>query len=273
MTFQPVVPISGYAGWRFLQRTMDNQVAAFEKSQPVVRATDYFRENIGKVRTAEDLVSDRRLLEVALGAYGLDDDIDNKFFIRKILEDGTTADDALANRLSDKRYFAFSLAFGLSPDGVPRTNVSAFVERVIDRFETKQFARAVGQTDPDMRLALNVSEGVADILKNNQSDTARWFSVMGNAPLRRVFEAALGLPSSIGRIDLDQQLDAFRDRARSVFGTDKVEDFTDPERQEDLIRLFLVRAQVAQFAAASGGSTALTLLQNTPSVVPDLLPR
>ena len=113
--FQPVIPIGGLGGWRFLQQTYDNQFKAFTQSTQLQRGSDYFRENIGKVETAEDLVGDRRLLTVALGAFGLQDDINSQFFIRKILEEGTANEDALANRFSDPRYKEMSQAFGFGP--------------------------------------------------------------------------------------------------------------------------------------------------------------
>ena len=69
--FQPIVPTGGLAGWRFLQRTYDTQFEAFSKSVSLQRDTDYFKENIAEATTAEALVSDRRLLTVALGAFGL----------------------------------------------------------------------------------------------------------------------------------------------------------------------------------------------------------
>ncbi len=264
MTFQPVIPLAGYAGWRFLQRTMESQQTAFQESAPVKRDTDYFREKIGSIKTAEDLVADRRLLSVALGAYGLDDDINNKYFIERVLGDGIASDDALSNRLSDKRYFAFSLAFGLGNDAVPRTGLTFFADDIIARYEQKQFALSVGDQDEDMRLALNVEGALKDIVANNTSENAQWFSVLGNAPLRKVIETALGLPSSIGRIDLDQQLTSFKDRAQSVFGSDKVADLAADQTQEDLIRLFLVRSQAEQSAQINSGNIALSLLQSGP---------
>jgi hypothetical protein len=69
-------------------------------------------------------VGDRRLLEVALGAFGLDDDIRNRFFIRKVLEEGTTSPSRrFANRLSDKRYLALAETFGFGDR--PGGNVGA----------------------------------------------------------------------------------------------------------------------------------------------------
>ena len=89
MTFQPVIPVGGLAGWGFLNRTMQVQTTAFQKSPTLLRDTEYFAQNIGDIQSADQLVSDRRLLRVALGAFGLSDDINNTHFVRKILSDGT----------------------------------------------------------------------------------------------------------------------------------------------------------------------------------------
>lgn len=260
MSFQPVVPFSGYGGWLFLQRTADQQQTAFKESAPVSRATDYFHENIASIETAEDLMADRRLLEVALGAFGLGDDINNKFFIQTILEDGTIDDDALANRLSDSRYRDFSEAFGFGDLGA-RTSISTFPDEMIDRYESREFESAVGEQNNNLRLALNLETGLADLTSLTTSQDAKWFSLLGNRPVREVVQTALGLPSQIAAIDLDQQLEAFKDRSQSVFGTKDVSDLSDPDIQEKMIRLFLIRAEAANSAGLSSGSVALTLLQ------------
>ena len=260
MTFQPVIPLTGYTGWRFLTRTLDQQQQAYTQSAPVARATTYFRENIAKARTVDDLMADRRLLEVALGAFGLSGDINNTAFIRKVLSEGTLNEDAFANRLADKRYAALARTFGFGDLGA-RTGLPRFPDQIIARFETQRFQEAVGQQNGDMRLALGLSQGLTEVLDSSSSDTARWFAMMGNAPLRKVFETAFGLPSSFGRIDLDQQLEGFRSRAQSLFGTDKLADFTDPAIQEKMIRLFLVRSELQTTSATSSASIVLSLLR------------
>jgi hypothetical protein len=260
MTFQPVLPLSGYTGWRFLARTMETQKQALVESAPVSRATTYFRENIAQVRTAEDLVGDRRLLEVALGAFGLEADINNRAFIRKVLEDGTIRDDAIANRLADKRYAAFSRAFGFGDLGAS-TSLSGFADTIIGRYEQKSFEIAVGAQNGDFRQALGLSTGLAEVIAQTTTPRAQWYAVMGNLPLRQVFETALGLPSSLGTLDIDQQLETFESRAKATFGTDKVSDFTDPAIQEKLIRLFLVRSESQAAGPFGAASVALQLLQ------------
>ena len=260
MTFQPVIAGTGYAGWRFLAQTLPAQQQAFRESPVVANAATYFRDNIGAVRTVDDLMADRRLLSVALGAFGLDDDIGNTAFIAKVLSEGTLSEDAFANRLSDKRYAAMSREFGFGDLGA-RTGLFFFAEEIVARFESRQFERAVGNQNGDMRLALNLSTALAEVTAEIPNPATQWFGVMGSPPLRNVFEKALGFSSSFGRIDIDQQRQAFQNRAMATFGTDKVADFADPTLQERLIRLFLIRSEAATNATTSAGATALALLR------------
>lgn len=260
--FQPILPTTGYVGWKFLERTLSTQQKSFAESQPVVRATDNFRDKISTIKTAQDLVQNRELLSVALGAFGLDDDIDNKFFIQKILQDGTVAPDSIANRLADKSYAALSSAFGFGDPGGPFTNLSNFADRIIAKYEKKQFERAVGDQSTDMRLALSIKEGLNDITDQSKGENARWFSVMGSTPMRTIFETALGLPTSMAQIDLDKQLSNFRDRAERVFGVNKVSDFQEPQMQEKLLRMYLIRSEANASTALTSGGIALSLLQS-----------
>ncbi|WP_456390113.1 DUF1217 domain-containing protein [Profundibacter sp.] len=262
--FQPVVPFGGFAGWSFLTRTLDNQKEAYAKSSEVAREVNYFKENISKVQTAEDLVADRTLLKVALEAFGLGEDINNKFFIRKVLEDGTLTDDALANRLSDKRYLEFSKAFGFGDFSVASTVLSDFGSKITAAFKEREFEAAVGDQNEDFRLALGIERDLTDIAGKDLSEDTLWFTVMGNPPLRQVFETAFNLPQSFGALNLDKQLETFKDKAQSAFGDGGIKQFTSAEKQEDLTRLFLLRKDVQALNVNVGsGQTALTLLQSS----------
>lgn len=260
--FQPVIPLPGLAGWQFLQRTYDAQFDAFSKSTQLQRNTEYFRENIGKISSAEDLVSDRRLLTVALGAFGLEEDINNRYFIRKILEEGTLNEDALANRFADSRYQELAAAFGLGPGETPRMGLPGFADGIIDRFEAAQFEAAAGAQNAAVRVALYADRKLSDTALADMSNDAKWFTVLGDPPLRALFERALNLPEAIGQIDIDQQLQIFKDRARVVFGSDRMQDFADETPQQELITKYILRDQLAGFGGGlSAGSIALSLLQ------------
>lgn len=263
MTFQPVLPFGGYSGWAFLSRTLETQQEAFNSSATVQRDTDYFAENISKVETAEDLVNDRRLLSVALGAFGLDDDINNKYFVQKILEDGSIDTDSLANKLSDKRYLEFTKAFGFGDFDVPNTTLSTLPDEITSAFREKQFEVAVGEQNSDMRLALSLDRELGKIADLSTSDDGKWFTIMGNAPLRSVFEEAFGMPTSVGTLDIDRQLEIFKEGAEKMFGTSDLSEIASEDNKTELVRNFLVRSEInAALSNYSPASAALTLLQS-----------
>ena len=60
MTFTPAIIGTGYAGWVALKRSQTQQTATMVNSAEIRRDEDYFRAKIGSVKTAEDLVNDRR---------------------------------------------------------------------------------------------------------------------------------------------------------------------------------------------------------------------
>jgi hypothetical protein len=259
VTFTPVVPFGGYSGWSFLSRTMAAQKSAFVADATLQRDEAYFRENIGKADTAEKLVADRRLLSVALSAFGLDADIDSKFFVKKILEDGTLKTGALANKLADKRYLEFSKAFGFGDFPIANTQKSDFPDKILAAFEARKFETAVGEQDEDMRLALNAKRELGVLANRSLSENGKWYTALGSAPLRSVLQTALGLPSSFASIDIDKQLGILKDYSEKYLGSPDVSQFADPEKVEKLVRLFLVRSQAQ--TGATTQSAALTLLQ------------
>jgi hypothetical protein len=266
VTFQPVVLSGGLPGWAFLNRTLESQKAAFDSSASVQRDVDYLKENLPKADTAEKLISDPRLFRIALSAFGLEADAGNTFFMKKVLEEGTFDPESLANRLSDKRYFEMSKAFGYGDVSPPFTAVSTFVDQVARSFLDQRFEVGVGQADQSMRLALGFERELDRLLSRTSNDDALWYSVMATPPLRQVFEGALRLPSSVGTLDVDRQLALFKNRADTYFGASGVSQFADPEMREALITSFLSQSQLATGpAATTRGSVALALLQSAPS--------
>ncbi|WP_371224989.1 DUF1217 domain-containing protein [Roseovarius sp. 2305UL8-3] len=262
MTFQPVVPISGLSGWTFLQNTLPRQTEAYNSSPVLTRDTDYFAQNIGSVDSAEALVSDRRLLRVALGAFGLQDDINSKALIQKVLEEGTIDDNALANRLSDDRYRQLSQAFGFGDFTGMRTGREGFADEINALYRRRSFEAAVGEQDQTMRLALNAKRELVEIAGRDDTENTKWFNIMGVQPLRQVFETVLGLPSGFGQLDLDRQLDEFKSRASSQLGLSSLAGLKDPEVLDDLVERFVLRDQISASESLSTGSIALSILQS-----------
>jgi len=269
MSFQPVVPIGGLAGWSFLNSTLNTQKQAFESGPRITRDTEYFEQKINQVSSAQELVADRRLLRVALGAFGLQDDLDNRFLIRKILEGGTENTDALANKLSDSRYKDLTEAFGFANQAKPNTQTPGFGTQITASYKTRAFEVAVGDQDQSLRLAMNAERELVKIATDStlDSEDTLWLRIMGNPPLREVLETTLGLPKTFAQLDIDKQLEVFQDRAASQLNISSLTDLSDADLRDTLIERFLLRDQLATTSSLSSTSIALTLLQSSPPIV------
>lgn len=267
MTYQPVISGPGLVGWQFLQRTYDAQFAAFSRSPIVERDSEYFLDRIAEINSASDLVKDRRLLGIALGAFGLQDDIDNRYFIQRILEDGTNSEDALATRLSDNRYRKLSEAFGFGPGETVATGDTERMAALVMQNRLQSFEVAVGEVDETMRIAMYGERAIEELANSESEDKVKWLRILGQPPLRTLFETALGLPGGFGQVDIDKQAEILRDRTRATIGEDVVSQFAKPEARNKLVSLFLARSQIAAAGnAASTNAIALQLLQSAGRV-------
>lgn len=262
MSFQPVLPLTGYSGWGFLKRTMVRQQAVQQALPVQQRDEAYFRDRIGKADTAEKLVNDKRLLRIALTAFGLEGDVNSKAFIQKILEGGTLKEGSLANKLADKQYQKFAAAFGYGDFSVPRTRLSTFADEILTQYRARSFESAVGEQNNTYRLAMNAERELPALAARTISENSKWYTVLGNAPLREVMQTAFGLPKSFWSIDLDQQVAVLKKRTEAAFGSPDISQFKDPAKLETLTRRFILQsAMQGQAAAASPAATALMLLR------------
>lgn len=262
MSYQPVVPMGGYAGWRFLQRTLPQQQAALSASAPILRDEAYFREKIGAINSAEELVGDRRLLKVALTAFGLQDDIANRAYLKKVLESRVADNGSFANRLADKRYRQLAQAFAFGDRTVPRTKLATFPDEILTRFRDRSFEIAVGQSNDTMRVALALQRDLKALAEQPTSDLARWYTVLGTPNLRTVFEQAFNLPASFGTLDLDRQVQVLRERTERLTGQETISQFANPAALETLTQRYFLGAEIAQITRSGVQNTALILLQS-----------
>jgi len=259
----PVLPVGGLAGWSFLSRTMDSQKALVTSSLAIQRDLDYFRERIGGVTEASEIVEDFTLMKVALGAFGLQDDQASRFFIRKVLSEGTVAPDSLANKLSDPRYKAMSEAFGFAESGGPNTTSPGFADRIAAAYRDQTFEAAVGEIDADMRLALGLSRELDRLVDSFASPDARWFGAIGSPPARAVLDTALGFPKSFAALDIDRQMSMFRARSEAVFGVSEIADLAQPGMRDTLRDRFLLMSEISGGAARSVTAPAVSLLSGS----------
>ena len=87
MVFQPVIPLSGFGGWNFLQSTYDAQLETFSKSAQIKNDIDYLTEKFAEPMAVEDFLSDGRLRRITMTAYGLAGEEWKTGYVRTVLDE------------------------------------------------------------------------------------------------------------------------------------------------------------------------------------------
>lgn len=250
-----------YVGWRLLSRTADQQKAIIAAEPQVARDAEHFRQNITQVTKAEDLVADYRMLSVALKAYGLEGDIGNRAFIRKVLESDLSDPKSLANRLSDSRYADLARSFGFAK-ATPATQTDiTLADRISTAHLQAEFELRVGEADNDMRIALHAQRELASIAKGEGSEAGKWYQILGSPPLAQFVQTAFGFGSNLVKLPIDSQVTALQSSAKRYLGVTDIAQLAEPAVLERAIGLYLARAQLDGGGGGSNRfSNALTLL-------------
>ncbi|MBD9493096.1 MULTISPECIES: DUF1217 domain-containing protein [unclassified Ensifer] len=106
--------VSTYLDYSRITRDMRSSLNRIAQQPQIAREAEYYKENIGSVKTVEEFLNDYRLYSYAMKAHGLEDMTYAKAFMRKVLESDLSDESSFANRLTDERYRNFAQAFSFS---------------------------------------------------------------------------------------------------------------------------------------------------------------
>ena len=116
----------------------------------------------------------------------------------------------------------------------------------------------------NLQSVKTLAREIGEFAASENADNSAWFKIMGNPPMRQIFETAFGLPNSFGLLDVGKQRDIFRDKARMIFGDSSLAIFKESENVDKMLRTFFVRKQISESIGSDvRGSTALTLLKSS----------
>ncbi len=140
-------------GYQLIARDFAASIARAEAEPVTKRETAYYEANIGKVKTLDDFLDNYRLYSYAMKAYGLEEQISSKAFMRKVLESDLSAADSFANKLTDARYRTFAAAFNF-----PKSTDSSTLKAVTT---TQLDAIVEAYSEADVRRSTGASQKAA----------------------------------------------------------------------------------------------------------------
>jgi hypothetical protein len=215
--------INTYVGYQLIAKDIGKSLERVQ-SQPVVeRETEYYLENISKMKTIKEFVGNSRLFNYAMKAHGLEDMAYAKAFMVKALEGGIDDPDAFANKMTDPKYRDFVEAFNFARYGETATIFTKAQQGTVDKYLRQTLEQNAGADNEGVRLALYFDRKASTI------DNA--YEILADPALTKVVYTALGLPSTFQGADIDKQAALIEDRIDFA-------DFKDPELKGEFLKRF-----------------------------------
>jgi hypothetical protein len=246
---QPAFPI-----YQALSHSREKQFAQFAQRPLVEREAEYFLKEAKKVETVDDFLNNRRLMAVALSAFGMDEEINYMGRIKKVMSESIDDKDALMNKLIDPRFKEIATEFALGDVGTLKLGLNSFLREIVEKFKVNEFEKYLGEQNPALREV--------EYFKRNIGKIENTYNILGDKVLRSVVTFGLQLPPEMALQSIEKQKSLIDKRL-------DFEDFKDPEFVDKFVRRFLILKDAESseqgFAFGSGSTVknafAIGLLQ------------
>ena len=244
--------LSTIADYTRLTTDLGKSMTQVAQEPDVSRETDYFLSHIGNVKTIDDFLKDYRLYSYAMKAYGLSDMTYAKAFMRKVLTEGVSDNDAFANKLTDTRYRQFASAFNFAALGDQATQTTAATTGTATQYVTQTMEEKAGDQNEGLRLALYFTRKASTITSAYQ--------ILADKAMTQVVQTAMGWPATISSSDIDVQ-------AKMI--TDKIDlaDFQDPAKVTKFVQRFAAMWDATQAQTDNSTNPALVLIAGAASSI------
>lgn len=257
--FQPVIPLTGNNGWKFLQSTYDRQLQSYSNSPQIKADRAYLVEKFSRPVELDAFLKDTRLLRVAMTSFDLGGEEWKRGFISKALNEAADPESNFLARLNNPQYTAFAKAFA-PVDGKITLDPEA-LEKIAESFASASFETAVGEVDESMRLALNYQSDISRVVGEGSTETAILYRILGDVPVRTVLETATGLPADLRKLPVEKQAEMLKAGLQKRFGINDVRTLSSDGVVEKVIQRFHAMESISNGASTvSSASNALTLL-------------
>lgn len=233
---EPAEPVDTLTSYKVITRSLSTTLSRTAATPAVARETAYYKENIAKATTIDAFVNDRRLLNYALKAWGLEDMSYAKGMIKKVLEGGVDDPRSLANTLQSGRFKEFAKTFNYKTWETATPVLEGVKTKTVDNYVRQTLEQTTGETNAGVQLALYFERKAPNITST--------YSILADRNLLKVVQTALGIPASMSASNIDSQVAMIEQKL-------DVADFKDPEK----LGKFLARF-AATYDAANSTATA-----------------
>lgn len=243
---------------RQLTANLPRAIAQVRSNPQVDRESEYYLSTISKVRSIDDFMRNDRVYRYALKAFGLEEMMYGKAFIRRVLSEGIDARESLANRLADPRFREFAEAFNFARYGSTTTAFARTQQGAVDRYLRQTLETDIGRDNEGLRLAL--------YFQRKAPSVSSAYGLLADRALLEVTRVALGLSASTGSIDIDRQADLINKRM-------DIADLKDPAKLDKMLNRFAALWDIERPATPGSPIVGLVSGDSSTAIGLDILGR
>ena len=185
------------AGFQPYVQNEPQKIADYTKTSAYQRDLTYFKANIGKVKSVDQLVHDPTLLKFILTAFNLQADAQYPGKVAAILNSNLSDQNSYANRLIDPRYQLFAKEFNPQKNGMSSFSDPTVINDVITKYTTNSYEQNLSNVNPALRSAAYFLRNIGNI-----KDA---YNILGDSVFRNVVITALNLPPTIANLPVEDQ--------------------------------------------------------------------
>lgn len=227
--------------------------------ETATKAATYYQENIQGVETVDDLLSDRGIIDVVIGAYGLDETVSDDF-LKQIFASDLSDPKSFVNQQSSNKWAELVASFNFDSEGKLTRETLGTVQQRGETLETvnlymrQTLEENEGESSEAVRLALYFERTAPTI-----TDA---YEIIADDALTEVFRTIFGYTEDFSNMDVDAQ-------AKVIKSQLELSDLQDPKKLQRLIERYTAMYDTEN---ASYDTTAVSILSGgSASISADLL--
>ena len=190
--------ISSLALFKQINKNEAKLRQTFFNRQDVQKDIETFKTKALGFEDIDDLVKDRKTLQVILTAFDLGSEINNPGKIKAILKSDVNDVNSFANRLNDTRFAELAKFVDFNGRGFKSLTTASSQQSLIDKYLQNRFESDVGGANGEIAKAFFFLRNI-----NSITSTA---GLLGNMQLRTIATTALRLPPQIASQSLEKQI-------------------------------------------------------------------
>jgi hypothetical protein len=250
----PLAPHNTLTATMIAKQYVINEVRFLEGSEKTTaqeaatKKAETYQEKIQSIGTVSELLADREVLDVVIGAFGLDPEEVTDDFLKQAFRSDLADPKSFVNQQADNRWAELVASFNFDANGnLTRETIGTIQQRgetmeTVNKYLRQTLEEAEGASNEAVRLALYFQRTAPTV-----TDA---YGLIADDALMAVFRTTFGYSDEFSNMDVDQQ-------ARIINDNMDLADLQDPEKLERFLQRYTAMYDTENSVASSSAATIL----------------